>query len=418
MKVDAAPPGRRFGIRARLLVLLLPCAIGLLALDSWNDYAALRRQVHESHDRVMQAATLALRSSAADAQSQASALQALAAQDSVARDRALAHALRQQLLRDLRMLLMLVLVVWLGVRWSLRPLDRLRDTVLRSRGQAPAPLAVHEVPREVAPLVDALNQHVAAHRSVVDAQSQFLADASHQLRTPLAIMLTQAGVALRESDPARLHETLQALRAQIERSRRLSEQLLSLAHAGEGAAPAQPAAVVDLNALTREAVLQHLALAHEKEQDLGWEDARTANADHAPPSSDAAAVPVLASEAELREVLANLVHNAIVHTPRGGCITVRAAVRGAQAIADVTDDGPGIAPEHRSAVFERFRQIDGAPATQAAAGHRGSGLGLAIARAYAQRQGGDIELSAPEAGGAGLRATLRLPLHTGAPSRT
>jgi two-component system sensor histidine kinase TctE len=89
------------------------------------------------------------------------------------------------------------------------------------------------VPHEVAPLVDAVNQHLASYRELLEQQSQFLADASHQLRTPLAIMLTQAGVALREKDTEQLHATLRAMVAQISRSRRLCEQLLSLAHANE-----------------------------------------------------------------------------------------------------------------------------------------------------------------------------------------
>lgn len=486
----------RFGIRARLLALLIPCMLGLLALDSWNDYRALKTLVQDAYDRVLldsahalrsgvslapdgalrleAAASLAqtilgtaerpdrylrvglrpvasaaapapertllgapdlpappaaapsaspttpiwyeadyrghrlrlvaLRSRVVDGQGQAFDLLVQAAEGTALRDQAEADSLHQQLFRDARTVLVMVLLVWLGVTWSLRPLERLRASVLARADQAPQPLDTGGVPHEVAPLVSAVNHHVASHRQLLDTQAQFLSDASHQLRTPLAIMMTQLGVALREKDPAQLQTALRAMREQIARSRRLCEQLLSLAHAGESL-PADDAAMpTDLNQVAKEVVLQHLALAHEKDQDLGWVDARESADDAA--ALALPAVPVRASSAELHEVLSNLLHNAIVHTPVGGHITVQARIADGMALAEVCDDGPGIAVARRAEVFERFRQIPGV-ATQADA--RGSGLGLAIARAYAQRNGGDVVLD--DAGGAsGLRAILRLPL--------
>ncbi|MCU4118793.1 sensor histidine kinase [Variovorax sp. N23] len=398
----------RFGIRARLLALLLPCVLGLLALDSWNDYRELQDLVQASYDRAMfdtaetrrLGATLApdgtLQPDAATAEARR-LLEAGAAQ----REQAESASLRQHLLRDVRMVLVVVLLVWLGVTWSLRPLERLRRSVRSRHGQIPEPLDARGVPQEVAPLVDAVNENVAGYRQLLDRQSQFLADASHQLRTPLAILMTQAGVALRETDTAQLHGTLRAMVAQIARSRRLCEQLLSLAHATDDAAATDAPPLTDLNAVTKEVALQYLTLAHEKDQDLGWVDAH--------------AVPVRADAAELHEVLANLVHNAIVHTPAGGRITVRAGTTGDMAWAEVSDDGPGIAPARRTEVFERFRQVG----DRAGNGTRGAGLGLAIARAYARRNGGDIVLAdaeaALEAAAApsrrpGLRAVVQLPL--------
>jgi two-component system sensor histidine kinase TctE len=221
------------------------------------------------------------------------------------------------------------------------------------------------------------------------------------LRTPLAIMLMQAGVALREKDPAQQQQSLRAIVAQLARSRRLCEQLLSLAHASGDAAPVDAAAIVDLNAIAREVVLQYLTLAHEKDQDLGWIDAREGLD---PPADDAPAVPVHASGPELHEVLSNLVHNAIVHTPAGGRITVQVGVDGDAAVAEVRDDGPGIPPARRDSAFDRFRQAAHDPGT----GARGAGLGLAIARAYARRNGGDVVLADVDSG-SGLRAMLRFP---------
>ena len=227
-------------------------------------------------------------------------------------------------------------------------------------------------------------------------------------------MLTQAGVALREKDPAQLHETLRAIVTQISRSRRLCEQLLSLAHANESTPSAETPAVVDLNTLTRDVVLQYLTLAHQKNQDLGWIDASLDGSNEG--SNITAAlqlVPVRAIGPELHEALANLVQNAIAYTPSGGQITVRVSVQDNIALADVLDNGPGIAAARRENVFKRFHHAG--PSTGQS--QQGTGLGLAIARAYARRNGGDItlaDLPAP-AGGAtsssgGLRATLSLPL--------
>ncbi|SFU94592.1 two-component system, OmpR family, sensor histidine kinase TctE [Polaromonas sp. YR568] len=500
MKILRTDPDR-FGIRARLLTLLLPAVVGLLALDSWNDYRALHNQVQDAYDQAMLESVHVLRGSLSVAQDGALrlnaplAVQALVdatgplqkhlqvrltpqgaaparewtllgqtdlpapplqpasatstasasasaasstvwydsyyrdhtvrvaalqskvldgrgqafdlliqiAESTEPRDRAQAATLRQELIRDTRMVLVMILLVWLGVTWSLRPLERLRKTVLQNKGRDLEPLDTTDVPHEVAPLVDAVNQHLASYRDLLEQQSQFLADASHQLRTPLAIMLTQAGVALREKDPEQLHTTLRAMVVQISRSRRLCEQLLSLAHANENAPPEGAPGITDLNNVARDVVLQYLTLAHEKNQDLGWVDAREEAASMPSAEPTEPAVPVLARGPELHEALSNLVHNAIAYTPAGGHITVMVSAHEGFALAEVRDDGPGIAPERRAGVFERFHS--GASGKSA----HGAGLGLAIARAYARRNGGDIELTGP-ASGTGLRAILRLPL--------
>lgn len=498
MKTLRTDPGR-FGIRARLLTLLLPAILGLLALDSWNDYRALRTQVQDAYDQAMlesvhvlrgslsvgpdgllhlnaplavqavvdatgplqkhlhigltpqgaasssevtllgasdlpappaQAASapsssvspvvwydsdyrdhtvrvVALQSKVVDERGQAFDLLIQVAESTEPRERAEAATLRQELIRDTRMVLVMIFLVWLGVTWSLRPLERLRKTVLQSKGRDLQPLDTSGVPHEVAPLVDAVNLHLASYRDLLEQQSQFLHDASHQLRTPLAIMLTQAGVALREQDTEQLHATLRAMVVQISRSRRLCEQLLSLAHANESAPPEGAPEVVDLNSVARDVVLQYLALAHEKNQDLGWVDALEDTATTAGPLHAGLAVPVLARGAELHEALSNLVHNAIIYTPAGGHITVMASRQDGVALAEVRDDGPGIAPTRRAEVFERFHSA--APSGNSA---RGAGLGMAIARAYARRNGGDIALADPVCG-TGLRAILQLPLASG-----
>ncbi len=509
---------RRFGIRARLLALLIPGILALLVLDSWNDYSALRNLVQDAYDQAMlepvnaldssmdlapdgairvnapfavqamfeatrpqykhlhvgvtplpassdPVATtareitllgepdlprppgpqggdssrqdgrssvwydssyrgypirvLALRRTITDGRGQVHQLLIQAAESTGPRDQAEADSLHQELLRDVRMILVVVLLVWLGVTWSLRPLERLRKSVLATAADDLKPLDASHVPGEVQPLVDAVNHHVESHRQLLLRQSRFLADASHQLRTPLAIMLTQAGYALREPNADHLRETLHAIVAQITRSRRLCEQLLALAHASEETPGGQALAIVDLNAIARDVVLRHLTLAHEKNQDLGWIDAEpddvgdgdvdsdeTANT----PAPAAPAVPVAAHEEELHEVLSNLVHNAIVYSPVGGKITVRVWKDHATACAEVCDNGPGIAAHRRAEVFERFSQGPRKVNTS----NQGAGLGLAIAQAYARHNGGEIELgdadpTGPEAT-RGLRAVLLIPM--------
>lgn len=511
----AAEP-QRFGIRARLLALLLPGLVALLALDSWNDYEALTdslvvaydqsllepvqalangivvagdgsvrvqepfsiqamfdstrlryKYLHVGVQRIPKGETLdlnspettlmgvpglprpaqrppdgtpvfydavheqhpvrvaALRQTVYDNVHPGVAYSVLiqAAEGTGPRTEAQAESLRQELLRDTRMVLVMALLVWLGVAWTLRPLERLRSSLQERSRDDLKPLDAGGVPREVVPLVDAVNHHIASHRRMVAEQSQFLADASHQLRTPLSILSIQAGYAVRETDPARMRESLHAIVGQLARTRRLSEQLLALAHAttGDEVAAAEPA-VVDLNAIARAVVLQYLPLARENDQDLGWVDARgdtaaaapdgddTDGNDEAGDEDDTPVLPVAANAAELHEVLANLVHNAIKYTPRGGNITVTVRRDASYALAEVCDSGPGIAPERRERVFERFHR-DPSAATGTA---QGAGLGLTIARGYARRNGGEIELDnadMPESpNGGGLRAILRLPL--------
>ncbi|AMM26024.1 sensor histidine kinase [Variovorax sp. PAMC 28711] len=373
MTTSPAEPRGPFGLRAKLLALLLPGLVALLAFDSWNDYRALTETMAATHGEL------------------------------------LGQWLRQALWRDTRMLLVVALLIWLGVAWTLRPLERLRASLHQRRPDDLQPLDASGVPQEVKPLVDAVNHHIESHRRMLAEHAQFLADASHQLRTPLAILSIQAGYAVRETDPERMRESLDAIVVQLARTRRLSEQLLALAHATHDDTAARLPARIDLTSVARAVVLQYLTLAREKQQDLGWMDEAvdTGSADDGPPP-----LSVDANEAELHEVLSNLVHNAIKYTPPHGTITVSVRRDAASAMAEVSDNGPGIAPDRRTAVFERFqRQGIGAMAVT-----QGAGLGLAIARSYARRNGGEIELTANAAAG-GLRATLRLPLAVSPPPR-
>ncbi len=314
------------------------------------------------------------------------------------------EAWRQGLFRDGRMLILAVLLVWFSVEWALRPLVELRREIRARDVDDLTPLDVEQVPREIVPLVRAVNHHIELYRQVLDKQAQFLADASHQLRTPLAIMRTQAQYAKREPDIERVHESLEAIIRQLGQTSRLTEQLLSLAHASRK--DVTPQAMVDINALAREVVLQYLPLARERHQDLGWIDCRETGY-----AGVASGIWVLASDAEIHEAIANLVHNAINHAGEGCAITVSSGLDNDYAWVSVCDNGVGLDPSLRESVFVRFDR--GGPARKNARSS-GSGLGLAIALAYAERNRGTIVLSDGDpspGGGVGLCALLRLPRH-------
>lgn len=308
--------------------------------------------------------------------------------------------------RNLVIIVVLVIMMLLGVYWAMAPLNRLRGDVLQRAPDDVTPLDASQVPHEVAPLVHAVNHHVQRLREVFDAQSQFLADASHQLRTPLAIMRMQVEYALREPGTARTRASLQAILQQLERAGRLTGQLLALAHARHGV-PNAPRRVIDVRALLYELTLQHLPLAHSRQQDLGWDERSCEQ-------------PVLVEgvESAITEALSNLIHNAIQYTPEGGSITVSAHAKDGFAVLAVSDTGPGMSPELRTRAFNRFQR--GNDPLQP-----GAGLGLAIAYQFIKANQGHIELCDGDPngrGGHGLRAMVYLPIyhrseHTPGPSR-
>ncbi len=504
MNTPSAAPASRIGLRARLLLILIPVLSVLFAYDSWSDTQALGQQLQKAYDQTLLEPAQALSDSlewshdsnsfeltdsfhitsmfeAVSARSKYLRVTVRPANDSSSKGKvllglsdfpeppidknaadarifynaivheqpiriaALQHLvydgkgtpwialmqtarstygievaqrelLAQTLLKDLRTLGILALIIWLGIGWGLKPLQALRETIRARKTDDLSPLDTPRVPSEVRPVVDAMNLHLMQQREALTLQRQFLADASHQLRTPLAIMHTQTGYALRESDPEAIRSTLEGILQQLQRSRRVSEQLLSLAQAQAATPSNSPAQAAnescDANAVARDVVIAYLPQALEKNIDLGWLDARGEGAEDADdgdeerPSTPPVA-PVHASALSLHEVLANLVHNAIIYTPRGGKVNVRVQLDHQNDQHHVRilvqDNGPGIAKADRERAFERFQRL--APSQQS----QGSGLGLAIARTYVHAMGGSIELADGE-DGSGLTVQVRLPL--------
>jgi two-component system sensor histidine kinase TctE len=272
-----------------------------------------------------------------------------------------------------------VLIVWFGVKRGLGPLAKLSDEIkARSPGDL-RPIPAEGTPEETRPLVSALNGLLDEVSQASRNQQRFLANAAHQLRTPLAGLQAHTELALAKPLPAEVRAELEQVHQATIRTGRLANQLLALARAEPGARGS--AAEVNLKALAEGEAdgWVHQALA--RDVDLGFE------LEWSPVQGDAFL---------LREALANLVHNALEYSQRGGHVTVRTGRANGHAFLEVEDDGPGIPSTERERVLERFYRVPGTPGT-------GSGLGLAIVREIAAGHGATISITDAMAGSSGTR---------------
>ncbi|HWT36036.1 MAG TPA: sensor histidine kinase [Paraburkholderia sp.] len=292
---------------------------------------------------------------------------------------------RPQLVRQLEMMVLAVALACIGLTFELRPLLKVKSEVMDRDPMQLEPLRVDRLHTELRPIVDAINQCIARLGVQVAAQRRFIADAAHQLRTPLTLLDTQLQYARqhRELEPS-LVEALAAMQRSSRSMVGLTNKLLLLAQA-EAADYTQLAnQPVNLASIAKD-VIEDLALfAQKRDIDLGAE-------------LDEAAW-VIGHEGLLTALVSNLAENAIRYTQRGGHVTV--AVRGdaARVALSVTDDGPGIPAEARSRVFEPFYR--------ASADTEGTGLGLAIAREIVHAHRGEITLATGESEARGLTVTV------------
>lgn len=273
-------------------------------------------------------------------------------------------------------LLLIVLAttaVWLGVSRGLQPLQKLSGAVSNRSHRDLSPIATHSVPGEVRPLVDEVNQLMARLGRVFDFQNRFVADAAHQLKTPVSGLKAQIEIALRENDPERVRHSLGQLYLSADRMSRLVRQLLSLARNEPGSWASMPLQPLDLNAFALEVSMDWVPEAIKRQIDLGFEGAGQA-------------LMIDADRDQLRELINNLVDNAVRYSQSGGRVTVRAR-RGepGHCLLSISDDGPSIPVQERDRIFERFHRLLG---TQ----QDGSGLGLAIVSEIATRHGARITL--------------------------
>jgi len=303
---------------------------------------------------------------------------------SVREELATAMALRA-MLPLLLLFPLLLLLVWVTVGRGLKPLGDIAEAVRARSAETLEPLPEYNVPEEVKPLVEALNELLARLEQAMRLQRSFIADAAHELRTPLTAVALQLQLAERAQPGEARTAAFAKLRGGSERATHLVQQLLALARA-EPEGSNQPMQPVDLSEVARCIVVEQNSMAVDRGLDLGV-------------SATQGAV-ILGHPEALRVLVGNLVDNAIRYT-HSGRINVETHVEGAEVLLVVSDTGCGIPPEDRERVFDRFYR-------RASGDTTGSGLGLAIVQKIAQRYEGRVSLE-DGVGGRGLKVTVRFP---------
>ncbi|MET0211081.1 MAG: sensor histidine kinase [Burkholderiaceae bacterium] len=281
------------------------------------------------------------------------------------------------------MAVLLALAGWWATYRGLRPLSRL-SAELEQRDLARLEPLEAAVPAELGPLIAAFNRLFERLRRASSAQQDFLANAAHQLRTPLTSLRTEIDLALLEPHDPQVEPLLKRLQKSVDRSARLAQQMLSIARAeADSGGREHP---LDLRDIAAQVAEDWVPRALESGVDLGFE---------------LADAPVLGQGFLLRELLENLLHNSVNYAGTGAGITVRTGVEGEDAMLEVEDNGPGIAPDERVRALQRFQRGSESKGS-------GSGLGLAIAADIAQRHRGRLALL-DALGGRGLRVRVTMP---------
>ena len=318
----------------------------------------------------------------------------------VAKSLAVQQRLARELVADMLVPLLLLgtvlsILVYAGIKRGLRPLARLEAQLSDRNVAALSPIVMTEAPREVYSLAGAVNQLLETVRRSLSQEKRFVNDAAHQLRTPLAGLISQTELALQERDPKALQERLVKVHAGAQRSAHLVHQLLSLARSEADINPAS-VALVDVAALAREVAREWTPRAVAAGVDLGFEGADC--------------LMVRGERVLLREALSNLIDNALRYAVTGDVSanesTVRVTLRAhhdpvaERSVVEVEDNGPGLTTQDLSHVFERFWRASELPG--------GCGLGLAIVQEIARQHGGTAQAIAMLS--QGLKVRLSLPL--------
>ncbi len=286
-----------------------------------------------------------------------------------------------------------VLLVWFGLSRGIAPLNKLQARLRARRPDDLSPINEREAPQEIAPLVAGMNDLLLRLSANIEAQKRFVADAAHQLKTPLAGIRTQAELALRNASPEDMEASLRHLISGAERATRLVNQLLALAHAEDASNASRRSDAVDLQAIASEQTQNWVHEAMARQIDLGLE-------------GDDSPLLIKGNALLLAELLNNLIDNALRYTPSGGTVTVRVRQEADGALLEVEDNGRGIPEDERGLVFDRFYRVLGTSTD-------GSGLGLSIVREIAQQHGALISISDNAAhqisDAPGTRITVRFP---------
>jgi len=307
-----------------------------------------------------------------------------------------------------------VVLVWFALSRGIRPLARLQLRIRKRESTDLSPIPEGDVPDEVVPLVRAVNDLLQRLDRTIATQRHFLADAAHQLKTPLAGLRTQAELAARDidggrADAATMKHSLRQIALSSQRAAHMVNQLLAMARA-EDAGLDERRRSVDLAAVTRAVVRDFVPRSMERRIDLGYEG----------PEAGSGSTRLMAEPVLLSEMVRNLIDNALRYTPPGGTVTARLVPDPAReaVVLEVEDSGPGIPPGERDAVFRPFYRALGTQVD-------GSGLGLAIVLEVAQRHGAEVTVTdaRPRSGATaetpGALFTVRFPLQgRAAPAET
>src|SRR3990167_9041454 len=291
----------------------------------------------------------------------------------------------RSLLPDLVGLPLLALLVWLAIGWGLRPLQRMAESIKARAPDNLAPLVFDPLPQELEPMGAAINRLLLQVNQLLDQEKRFIADAAHELRTPLAVLRIHAQNALEAPDPADRREALRQLGAGVDRATRVVAQLLTLARLDPNVVQLAMREVNLLDYL-RNDLAELTPLALERHQELSLEADETAD------------YHLLADGPSLGTLLQNLVGNAVQYTPDGGRIQVQLEAQADAIVLRVQDSGPGVSEAQREKLFERFYRLGEG---------QGAGLGLSIVLRVVELHRGTIALCESPLGG--LEVAVRLP---------
>ena len=301
------------------------------------------------------------------------------------RNRLIGEILAAGLLPVLLIALATLVLAWTGIARGIAPLAWIRTQLL---GRTPAdlhPLDEKAIPEEIAPAIEALNRLLAQVRASNEMQQRFLANAAHQLRTPLAGLQMHLELLLRRDLDPEVREAIAGMHIATVRASHLANQLLALAKAEASADAFGRLATVDLYSVADRAVHEWIQRAIARDIDLGFVLEHT---------------PITGNPVQLGELLDNLLDNALRYTPSGGSVTVRCGSEQGQPYLSVEDNGPGIPESAHDRVFERFYRVNDTPGD-------GAGLGLAIVKEVVQRHLGALRIESPAE--QGTRIVIRFP---------
>lgn len=289
------------------------------------------------------------------------------------REALITEIVEEMIIPQLLILVLATTLIFVGIEHGLLPLRRIQEAIHARSHQDLSELDTSDAPIEIQPLLSAMNSLIARLRNVVTLQQQFIADASHQLRTPIAGLQTQAELALREQNTTKIHEALSMILTSASRLSHLLVRLLSLASVDHSARDNTNFKPTDLIPLVTEVTSELVSLARQKQIDLGLEiQAQQAN--------------IMGDALMLREMLSNLIENAIAYTPMHGTVTVSLRANDEHITLSVSDNGMGIPEHERARVFERFHRLNDNAG-------EGCGLGLAIVQQIVETHGARIQIS-------------------------